>query len=216
MKAVIFDLDGTLLDTIDDIADSMNEVLGRYGLPLHSVDEYKIFVGDGVTNLVNRSAAAAPAAGHSLSQIETEYRAEYIKRQADKTKPYDGMPETLSALAQRGIKMAVFSNKPYNATLEVVAHYFPGIYFDAIIGQRPGYPIKPNPSGAMEILEIFGLPREEVLYVGDTGTDMQTAKAAGLKAVGALWGFRERDELVQNGADILAERPQGILKYCTR
>jgi phosphoglycolate phosphatase len=213
MKAVIFDLDGTLLNTIDDIADSMNEILKRYGLPLHTIDEYKVFVGDGVTNLVNRSAAAASAAGYSLSQIETEYRAEYIKRQADKTMPYNGIPELLSALIERGIKVAVFSNKPHNVTLEVVARYFPEITFDAIIGQRPGYPIKPNPSGVLEILDIFGLPREEVLYVGDTGTDMQTAKAAELKAIGALWGFREKAELVENGADVLAESPLDILKY---
>jgi phosphoglycolate phosphatase len=212
LKAVIFDLDGTLLNTIDDIADSMNEILKKYGLPLHAADEYKVFVGDGVTNLVMRSTAAI-SAEYSLSQIETEYRAEYFKRQADKTMPYNGIPETLSALAHCGIKIAVFSNKPQNATLEVIAHYFPEITFDAIIGQRSGYPIKPDPNGVLEILDIFGLPREEVLYVGDTGTDMQTAKAAGLKAIGALWGFRGKDELIENSADVLAESPLDILKY---
>jgi phosphoglycolate phosphatase len=137
-----------------------------------------------------------------------------VKTQGGLRKPnHNGIPELLAALVRRGVKMAVFSNKPHNVTHEVVARYFPEIAFDAIIGQRSGYPIKPNPSGVLEILDIIGLPREDVLYVGDTGTDMQTAKAAGLEAIGALWGFREKDELIQNGAYILVESPLDILNY---
>ena len=211
MKAIIFDLDGTLLDTIEDIADSMNHVLDRNGFARHTIEEYKLFVGDGATNLVKRSVRDAGATEDMLLLLETEYRAEYNKRQADKTKPYDGIRELLSSLADSGVKKAVLSNKPHDSTEEVIAYYFPDVVFDAVIGQRPGRPIKPDPCSALEILEIIGVEKADVLYVGDTGTDMQTAKNAGLKAVGALWGFREKAELAENGADVYIEHPMELL-----
>ena len=213
MKGIIFDLDGTLLNTIDDIADCMNDVLRRRNLPLHSIAEYKIFVGDGVVNLVKRAAAGAEAAGFDLAQLESEYSAEYLVRQADKTAPYAGIQELLYSLTGRGAKIAVLSNKPHDATLKVMASFFPDIAFDAIIGQRPGYPVKPDPGGALEILAMLGLPRDDVLYVGDTATDMRTAGAAGLKAVGALWGFRDKAELAESGAADFAEHPLDLLLY---
>ena len=211
MKAIIFDLDGTLLDTIEDIADSMNYVLGNHGYPLHTIAEYKIFVGDGAATLVKRSVRDLGVNEDMLTKLETEYISEYLIRHADKTKPYDGMLELLSALADRGVKIAVLSNKFHASTEEVIAHYFPGIVFDAVIGQRPGYPIKPDPAGALEILGILDVERDDVLYVGDTGTDMLTAKAAGLRAVGALWGFRDKKELAANGADLYAGRPMDLM-----
>ena len=211
MKAVIFDLDGTLLDTLEDIADSMNAVLSRRGLPLNTTEDYKYFVGDGAANLVRRAAKGAESAGHTFAEIEDEYRAEYSARQIDKTAPYPGIPELLSSLAGHGVKMAVFSNKPHDSTVEVVARLLPDVYFCAVIGQRPGYPIKPDPGGVREILGILGLRRGDVLYVGDTGTDMQTAKAAGLKAAGVLWGFRGEAELIENGADMVAKHPLELL-----
>ena len=214
IKAVIFDLDGTLLNTIDDIADSMNSALAKRGLPPHSVDEYKQYVGDGAANLVRRSAADAGLAEGALVQLEAEYKAEYQTRKTYKTKPYTGIPDLLSALAERNVKIAVLSNKPHVDTLDVMAYFFPDTSFGALIGHRPGHPVKPDPSGAFEILDILGLPPEEVLYVGDSGTDMQTATAAGLKSVGALWGFRDKKELVDNGAGILAEQPLDILRAC--
>ena len=213
MKAVIFDLDGTLLDTIDDIADSMNIVLAKHDLPQHSVEEYKMFVGDGAATLVKRAAQGAGSPGISPAQLESEYKAEYLKRQAVKTAPYTGMPELLSALARLGIKMAVLSNKSHPATIEVMAHYFPDVSFSALIGHRQGHPVKPNPAGVFEILGILGVKSEETLYVGDTATDVLTAKAAGLRSVGVLWGFRDKKELTESGADMLAEHPSDILKY---
>ena len=211
MKVVIFDLDGTLLDTIKDIADSMNSVLLKYGLPTHSTEAYKLFVGDGSLNLAIRSASGAQDTGLTFTQLEAEYRAEYLKRQADYTAPYSGITELLSTLVRRGVKIAVLSNKSHIATLEVMAHFFPDIEFDVIIGQRSGYPIKPDPAGVLEILDILGLSSEDALYIGDTGTDMQTAKAAGVRAVGALWGFRDKKELEENGADVFARHPLDVL-----
>ena len=215
MKAVIFDLDGTLLDTIDDIADSMNVVLEKYGLPTQNVKDYKYFVGDGAEVLAERCAPNAHIANVSISQLADEYKAIYSTKQADKTVPYESIPELLSALAERGIKLAVLTNKSHTAALEVMAQFFPAIHFDTIIGVRPGHPTKPNPAGVHEIMNILNLPPEEVLYVGDTGTDMQTAVAAGLKAVGVLWGFRDGKELLDHGADIIVSHPLEILDYIT-
>ena len=213
MEAVIFDLDGTLLDTIDDIADSMNIVLEKYGLSAQNVEDYKYFVGDGALALAERSAPNAHIANVSISQLADEYRAVYSTMQAHKTVPYDGMSELLLALAERGIKLAVLTNKAHTAALEVMSQFFPFIHFDVIIGARPEYPLKPNPAGVHEILNILKLPREEVLYVGDTDTDMQTAVAAGLKAVGVSWGFRNEKELLDHGADIIVGHPLEILDY---
>jgi len=213
MKAIIFDLDGTLLNTIDDIADSMNDVLGRHGLPPYPVEAYKLMVGDGAAILVLRATEGTETAGHLLRQMEEEFVAEYARRQADKTAPYPGIPELLEGLAARRVKMAVYSNKPHASAIGVVSQYFPGIKFDAVIGQRPGYPVKPDPGGALEILEIMSLPREEVLYIGDTATDMRTAAAAGLQAIGALWGFRGKAELEESGATLFAQEPADVLAY---
>ena len=211
MKAIIFDLDGTLLDTIEDISDSMNHVLEARGFPRHTVAEYKRFVGDGAANLVKRSVRGSEAAGEILTLLEQEFRADYNKRQTVKTRPYNGISELLAALAERGIKIAVLSNKPHDLTEKIIAHYFPDVTFSAVIGQRAGFPIKPDPAAALEILEILEVRGDDVLYVGDTGTDMQTAKAAALTAVGALWGFREKAELAENGADHYAQRPMDII-----
>ena len=164
---------------------------------------------------MKRSVRSIDAAEEILAQLEREFRADYDKRQTTKTRPYDGIPELLSELADRGIKIAVLSNKPHELTEKIIAHYFPDLTFVAVIGQRPGYPIKPDPAAALEILEILGLQSNDVLYVGDTGTDMLTAKAAGLTAIGALWGFRGKDELAENGADFFAKRPVDIIKNWT-
>jgi len=213
MKAVIFDLDGTLLNTIDDIADSMNSVLAAYGLPQHNVDAYRMFVGDGVANLVIRATKGSTSDRDMLERIENEYRDELLKRQTNKTKPFSGIPELLSTLSERGIKISVLSNKPHDATEEVIAWSFPDISFSAVLGHRPGSQIKPDPSSVFELIDIMGVPPEEVLYIGDTGTDMQTAKAAGLRAIGVLWGNRGRSELEENGAAGFAEHPMDLLKY---
>jgi phosphoglycolate phosphatase len=213
MKAVIFDLDGTLLDTLDDIADSMNKMLEKFGLPTHNVEDYKYFVGDGATALAERCAPNIHTANITASQLASEYKAEYSNMQANKTVPYDGIPELLSALTERGVKIAVLTNKAHPAALDVMSLFFPTMHFDAIIGHRPGHPLKPDPAGVYEILDTLKLQHDEVLYVGDTNTDMQTAAAAGLKSVGVLWGFRSEEELVDSGADIIVSHPLEILQH---
>ena len=216
-KAVLFDLDGTLLDTLDDLGDSMNAVLASRGYPTHPIRSFTGFVGDGVENLVRR--ALPPGAGLDealVAEIVPLMRAQYAHRWKDKTRPYDGIPETLDALAARGLRLAVLSNKPHPATVEVVDHFFPPRRFEAVFGARPGVPIKPDAGAALDVARGLGIPPREFLYLGDTNTDMETANAAGMFAVGALWGFRTADELLQSGARVLVSHPRDLLTVLDR
>ncbi len=212
-RAVLFDLDGTLLDTIEDLTDSMNAALAEMGLPGRSVEECKQLVGDGLGTFVRR--ALPPEVGDSpeaMAKLKELMRAEYDRRRDMKTRPYEGIYELLDALTGHGIPMAVLSNKPHDSTLAVMGKYFSRWRFRAIFGARDGVPVKPDPSGALEIARIFGLKADEIAYVGDTNTDMQTANAAGMFAVGALWGFRTAEELKANGARVLIEKPLDLLR----
>lgn len=217
-RAVIFDLDGTLLDTLDDLADSMNTVLRDHGLPPHPVDSYRRFVGDGVTNLVLRALpetarARADREPAWLRALVEAMRSEYGRRWSGKTRPYPGVPELLAALRGRGIRLAVLSNKPHDFCGTITDHFLGRHTFDRVLGARAGVPHKPDPAGVLEILKAFGLPATAVLYVGDSSTDMDTARAAGLVAVGVLWGFRSRDELTEHGATILLDHPGDLLGH---
>ena len=211
-RAVIFDLDGTLLDTIEDLTDSINAALATLGLPGKTAAECQILVGDGMDMFIRRSlppsCAEDPAAVRKLNDL---VRAEYRVRQAVKTKPYPGIRETLEAISRRGIPMAVLSNKPHNLTQSVVSRFFPEIAFACVFGHRDDVPVKPDPSGALEIAGRLGLTPEEILYVGDTNTDMRTAAAAGMFAAGVLWGFRTAEELKKNGAGVLIAEPAELL-----
>lgn len=210
-SAVLFDLDGTLLDTIEDLSDSMNIVLKSAGYPIHTVDEYKIFVGDGMENLVRRSLPSKALDAEVIQDIILKMKEEYSKRQALKTKPYSGIYELLSELIGMKIALAVLSNKPDEFTLSVMKYYFPDIPFSAIHGQKAGIEKKPSPAGALEIAKELNLKPEEFVYVGDTDTDMKTAVAAGMFPVGALWGFRSAEELLENGARKLIQEPLELL-----
>jgi phosphoglycolate phosphatase len=211
-KAILFDLDGTLLDTLEDLADSMNAVLAGLGYPVHAMSAYRYFVGDGVRNLVIRAlpegARADPAVVERALPI---MRAEYARRSTVKTRLYEGVPGLLDGLAARGVRIAILSNKPHPATLEVVGHYLGRWRFDAVLGQRPGVPIKPDAGAALEVCALLSLPAEDFLYLGDTNTDMLTARAAGMFAVGAVWGFRTEEELRAAGAMALAAHPREVL-----
>lgn len=210
-KAVIFDLDGTLLDTLDDLSDSMNAVLSASSLPVHAAEAYKYFVGDGVRNLVKRALPEHLRDDLTIEKHLSEMQKEYGKRWADKTKPYEGIPELLDALKEKGVRLTILSNKVDEFTKLVVEKLLPGWKFDLVLGERKSVPKKPDPSGAFEIAKELDMPVGEFLYLGDTDVDMITANAAGMYAVGALWGFRKADELVNGGARILIPKPQTLL-----
>ena len=214
ISAVIFDLDGTLLDTIEDLTDSMNAALAHLGLPGRSVEECRNLVGDGVDTFVRRALPEGvredPAAAARLKDL---MRREYRLRSRDKTRPYAGIPELLDELARRGARQAILSNKPDDSTREIVRHFFPGRKFEPVFGARDGVPVKPDPAGALEIARIWGLAPAGIAYLGDTNTDMRTATAAGMFACGALWGFRTAAELAVNGANVLLAKPADLLGF---
>jgi phosphoglycolate phosphatase len=211
-SAVLFDLDGTLLDTLEDLGDSMNAVLAGLGYAPHALDAYRYFVGDGVENLVRRALPERISADEALVQtVAAKMRAEYGRRWKDKTRLYDGIPELLDGLLSKGIRTAILSNKPHSAVIEVVDHFFKKWHFDAALGARPGVPIKPDAGSALEVSRTMSLAPAAFLYLGDTNTDMATAAAAGMYPVGALWGFRTEEELRASGALALASHPRKVL-----
>jgi phosphoglycolate phosphatase len=210
-KAVIFDLDGTLLDSLEDLADSMNAVLESAGFPVHDVESYKYFVGDGMEKLVFRTLPEKHRDAGTIAKYTEKMKEEYSRRWNVKTKPYKGIAELLDMLTDKAIHMAVLSNKPDNFTKLIIKELLPKWNFRAVYGQRKSIPRKPDPSGALEIAGILGLQPREILYLGDTGTDMKTASNAGMYAVGALWGFREKEELIANGARAVINKPLDLL-----
>jgi phosphoglycolate phosphatase len=210
-KAVLFDLDGTLLDTIEDIAYAANRVLAWRGLPVHPKDAYRAAVGNGARHLMERVLPEINRDPGTIEECFAAFLKEYGEHWNVRTKPYPGVPEMLDALQARGLKMAVLSNKPADFTRNCVYEILSKWKFDPVIGAENGIPSKPDPAGALAIAERLGIPPEGFVYLGDSGVDMKTANAAGMFAVGALWGFRSREELQQEGAKILLERPQDII-----
>ena len=210
-RAVLFDLDGTLLDTIEDLANCMNSVLGRQGFPGHDTESYKRFVGDGVEILAQRALPQGRRDAATVVVSVAALRDEYAKRWSERTRPYEGIPELLDGLVARGIRMAVLSNKPDDFTIMMVSELLPRWQFEAVLGARAGAAKKPDPAGALEIASLLGMPPREFLYLGDTNTDMRTATAAGMYPVGALWGFRSAEELHGSGARVLIEKPMDLL-----
>ncbi len=211
-KAVLFDLDGTLLDTLEDLADSANAVLERRGFPTHPLEAYRFFVGDGMRNLVQRTLPSGRADDEPfVDEVFLAMKEEYSGRWDAKTKPYDGVPKLLDELDERGIGKCVVSNKPHEFTLLCVHRLLGNWTFDAIQGVTDDVPPKPDTTGALQTARTLGLSPGEFLYLGDTNTDMQTARAAGMFAVGAAWGFRPVDELRSNGAQAIAEHPTDLL-----
>lgn len=209
-RAAVFDLDGTLLNTLADLADSGNELLASYGMAPHPEPAFRYFVGNGSRKLMERILP-----GKSPEQIDealARYKAIYEKHLTAKTTPYAGIAETLSALKARGVRMAVCTNKHISAAEALIRKYFPADTFDTFEGDRPGVPRKPDPAHVRIVLEKMGVRPEETVYLGDSGVDMQTAVNAGALPVGVLWGFREKDELMENGAQILLSKPSELLE----
>ncbi len=208
---IIFDLDGTLLDTIEDLADSMNQVLTDLGFPTHTLGAYKYFVGEGVEALIRRALPGNQLHEELLDQCLGALREEYSRRWKNKTRPYDGIPELLDQLSGMGFRMAILSNKQDYFTRIMVASLLPRWRFDPVFGARPSVPKKPDPAGALEIAEALQIAPDCFIYLGDTGIDMKTACAAGMVPVGVLWGFRPADELRAQGARWLIEKPGDLV-----
>ncbi len=210
--AVIFDLDGTLLNTLEDLGNSVNRVLEQKGLPIHKLDSYRYFVGDGAPMLITRALPEEKRKDKIIhASCLKAFREDYRQNWNVTARPYEGVPEMLDALNARKLKMAVLSNKPHEFTKQCIAGLLPKWNFDMVLGQRNGIPCKPDPIGALEIAEHLHIQPSRFLYLGDTAVDMKTSIAANMFPVGALWGFRTAQELQENGAQMLISYPLDIL-----
>lgn len=213
-KGFIFDLDGTILDTVESIAVNANQMLEEFGYASHAVDRYRYFAGDGQEELIERALKAAGDTGlQDFEAALARYRELFREGCMYHVKPFDGIPETLKELKRSGMKLAVFSNKADQNVQHIIHDIFGDTLFDFVLGARPDYKRKPSREGVDIVLHKLGVEAEECVYVGDTSTDMKTGTGAGMFTVGVLWGFRERQELVENGADIVIERPEELLKF---
>lgn len=202
-KAILFDLDGTLLDSATDIGLSCNRALAQHGLPVHPVDRYVDFVGEGVDVLIARAMAPLPPD----PAVTATYKSLYPLHMLDHTRPYEGVPELLQRLADAGIALGVLSNKPHPATNLLVRHFFGPDRFAAVAGQRPDVPRKPDPAAALELCDRMGALPSETVFVGDTAVDLQTARNAAMASIGCLWGFRPQEV---SAADAVAADPLQI------
>ncbi len=210
-KLVIFDLDGTLLNTIDDLGAAANYALEQCGFPTHQISSYPFFVGNGVKRLLERVLPEDARTEALAEQMRMHFMQYYDSHNVDKTVPYPGIVELLEQLASRGVKMAVASNKYQSAVEKLIAHYFPMVEWVAVEGQKEDVPVKPDPSIVFEILLKNPTPKAEVLYVGDSGVDMETARRACVESVGVTWGFRPVKELQDFYADNIVNVASEIL-----
>lgn len=206
----IFDLDGTLLDTLEDLAVSVNYALEKNGLPQHPIDSYRYFVGDGVLMLIRRASGSGDEV--LLQKLKEDFDSHYQVHRFDKTHPYSGARALLEALREKKIPMAVLSNKPDEFVGDLMKRYFPGISFFATFGKRPGMAKKPDPAALNQLIAQSGVKKENCLYVGDSNVDVETAHNAGIRCCGAEWGFRGYQELKEAGADCFAKDPLGVLQ----
>jgi len=210
-KAVIFDLDGTLLNSLEDIADSANSVLSNHDLPTHKPDDYKIFVGSGISELMSRALPEKEKDPDTIDDYVKEFREEYARNWNVKTEPYAGIAAMLDELVSRKIKIAVLSNKLHAFTKQCVDELLPRWKFNIVMGLQNDIPPKPDPTSALQIAKQLNIDPLHILYVGDSDIDMKTALAACMHPVGVLWGFRTKKELQKNGAKTLIEKPQELL-----
>jgi phosphoglycolate phosphatase len=212
-RAIIFDLDGTLLNTLQDLALSVNTVLRTHKFPEHPVESYRFFIGDGIEAMVRRALPKDIGKNQAIliNEMVEAVREEYHRHWSDHSLPYPGVLEMLASFKEQSIPMAVLSNKPHEFTVLMVNRLLPHRCFSAVEGARPEVPQKPDPAGALSIAKRLNLKPEEVVYLGDTNTDMWTAVAAGMYPIGALWGFRDSDELLEAGARLLVKEPRELV-----
>jgi phosphoglycolate phosphatase len=209
-KGVIFDLDGTLINSLEDLADSMNTVLSGSNYPVHNINTYKSFIGNGIRNLVRVALPESGRDEQTIAECYSRMMEIYNNNCMNKTRPYNGIIDLLNKLKARNIRLCVFSNKADEFTKKIVQALMPG-YFDIIMGLSTEAHKKPNPFGAIQISRKLGISPEDFIYAGDTGIDMETAQNAGMAGVGVLWGFRTREELLNNGAKYLIDHPADLL-----
>jgi phosphoglycolate phosphatase len=210
LRAALFDLDGTLLDSLHDIGAAMNHALARHGLPVHPLSDYRRFVGEGVRALTTRTIPVGQEALHEA--VLDAYRARYAQCMLEHTRPFPGIPELLSRLAGEGVKLAVLSNKPDAATRRLVEALLPQVRFGAVYGERAGVPRKPDPTAALGMAAELGVEPEDCAFIGDTAVDMDTARASGMYGVGVTWGFRDVEELQSHGARVIAHTAEELLQ----
>ena len=213
VKGVIFDLDGTLLDTLEDLADAANATLTHFGFPVHPVDSYRYFVGEGLKTLTQRIIPGSSATDAELSEYMQKFGEIYSRNWNAHSAPCSGIPEMITALLSAGLRLAVLSNKPHEFTKICVNEFFTEDSFSFVLGQREGVAKKPDPAGALELAGEMGLSVDEILYIGDTATDMQTGNRAGMKTIGVEWGFRDRSELESNKAWRIVATPDEVVQY---
>lgn len=209
----IFDLDGTLVNSLIDITNCMNKALKDCGFEVHNEQSYKYFIGTGVINLIKHSLPHEYKENEQvINKIRSLYSKYYETHYLEYTRPYAGILELLNELKERKFKLSVLTNKQHSFTGRLVEKLFGINYFDVIIGQQDGLPKKPDPYGIHIIADKLKVNLEEIIYLGDSGVDMETAKNGGVTAVGVAWGFREKDELLQNGADFIISKPSELLE----
>lgn len=211
-QLVIFDLDGTLLNTIADLAQSTNYALEELGYPTHAEDAYRFMVGNGINKLFERALPEGEKTEVNVLRVRQKFVPYYDLHNADKSIPYPGIPKLLASLQERGIQLAVASNKYQSAAEKLITHYFPAIHFVAVFGQREGVLSKPDPTVVYDILKKAGVAHDHTLYVGDSGVDMETAINAGVTSCGVTWGFRPRTELEAFHPDYIVERAEDIVE----
>lgn len=211
-KLVIFDLDGTLLNTIDDLGEATNHALAELGFPTHQLSAYPHLVGNGVTRLIERALPEGEASPDLVKAARERFMEYYDVHKCDHTTPYAGIPELLTELRLHGVSLAVASNKYDAAVKELIAHFFPEVEWSAVEGHKTGYPTKPDPSIVFDILSKVPTPKAEVFYVGDSGIDIETARRACVDSVGVTWGFRPARELRETYANHIISTPEDLLK----
>jgi len=209
-KAAIFDLDGTILDTLEDLKNSTNEALRLSGYPERTTDEVRRFVGNGIRNLMERAVPAGTPAGR-IDRVHADFTAHYTLHCADSTRPYPGIPELLRTLREDGVRTAVISNKGDYAVQELCQKYYPGL-LDAAVGERPGVRRKPEPDSVNEVLRQLGCRADEAVYLGDSDVDIETARRAGTACLSVDWGFRSRTFLLEHGASAIVSSPEELLR----
>jgi len=210
-QGIIFDLDGTLLNTLHDLGSSVNFVLRSHGFPEHEISAYRYFIGKGFATLIARALPETARSEQNISQCLAEFQEEYSRNWRKNSFPYDGIPEMLNALEKQRVKIGILSNKQHEFTEKFVQEFLPEHHFAAVFGRRDHVLPKPDPAAALEIARIFSLPPAEILFVGDSAVDMQTAAAAGMYPAGVSWGYRSPEELMQNGCRKIIDHPSELL-----